>query len=268
MSTRGCIARNGKHEGTFAGRYNHSDSYPSWMGPHLWKLIHKTFRGDAAEFLTEIVDKHPAGWSVVGEECYCHPKRNRASEIEESTITEKNADSDIEWVWAFDAESNRLYVRDNNHKDDAGIVDLSGPEPTKEDWTRIECGENLERCSHYAWVHGLLSRTSNLSTQTWLGNRPLEFHDAVAFIVNGKRLASTGCGGNSDFFRTALARQHGLYGAYTPNTWVASVKAKNGKRIDAPVAKILSGGKYVPLPEVVWIFPPTKPNPNETQVFA
>jgi hypothetical protein len=265
MSTRGCIARVGKHEGTFAGRYNHSDSYPSWMGPHLWKLIHERFRGNVAKFLTEIVDKHPAGWSVVGEECYCHPKRKRAPETEESTITEKNADSDIEWIWAFDAESNRLYVRDNNHKEDVGIVDLLGSEPTKEDWTRMECGENFERCGHYGWAHDLLPRTSNLSTQTWLGNRPLEFHDAVAFIVGGKRLTATGSGGNSEVYRTALAWQHGQYRSFPPNTWVASVKARNGKRFDVPVAAITKDG-YAPLPGVTWVYPPTKTNPSETAV--
>ena len=171
-------------------------------------------------------------------------------------------DTDIEWLWVFDEEEDRLYVRDVRHGEES-LIELAGPKP---DWTVVECGENFERCSHYGWVHKLTPKTCNLSTQTWLGNRPLEFHDAVAFIIGGKRFASTGCGGSSEFYSTALARQHGHRQSYPARTWVASVKARNGKRFDVPVAKVISDGKFVPLPEVVWIFPPTKANPNETQV--
>jgi len=86
----------------------------------------------------------------------------------------------------------------------------------------------------------------------------LEFHDAVGFIINGKRYASTGCGGNSKYFNC-----HGR--SLPPGTWVATIQAGNGKRIEVPVAKITSEG-YEPLPGVIWIYPPTKSNPNETEV--
>jgi hypothetical protein len=47
------------------------------------------------------------------------------------------------------------------------------------------------------------------------------------------------------------------------DTWVSSVIARNNKRLDIPVAKIV-GNDYEPLPNVVWVFPPTKNNPKET----
>jgi hypothetical protein len=172
-------------------------------------------------------------------------------------------DTDIQWVYVFDEERNRMFVRDGRH-DAESIVELAEPEP---DWTVIECGENFERCGHYAWFHGLLPKTSNLSTQTWLGNRPLEFHDAVAFIIEGKRWTSTGCGGHSDFYTTPLARKHGFTKSFPRNTWVASVRAKNGRRVDAAVAQITKDG-YKPFPGVVWVMPPTKDNPVETEVNA
>jgi len=161
----------------------------------------------------------------------------------------------LEWAYVFDEERNRLFVRDLRH-DAESLIELAEAEP---DWAVIECGEDFERCSHYAWFHGLLPKTSNLSTQAWLGNRELEFHDAVAFIINGKRWAAAGSGGNSDYYNRTRGK------AWPRNTWVASVKAKNGRRIDAAVA-LIKDGSYFPIPSVTWIYPPTKRNPQETLV--
>lgn len=143
MSTRGIIARVGEHEGTFKGVYNHSDSYPTWMGPHLFEMLHETYGGNLKQMLKDIIDKHSAGWSSVGTECYCHPKRKRDAEPRENWFTSENFDernTDIEWLWVFDEENMKLYVRDVYHQTDAGIVDLTAPQP---DWTPIECGEEL-----------------------------------------------------------------------------------------------------------------------------
>jgi hypothetical protein len=254
MSTRGCIARVGEHEGTFTGVYNHSDSYPRYMGPHLWKMLHEQYAGNLSAMLREIIDQHSAGWSFVGKECYCHPERDRDPDPQGAWITHENVrDSDAEWLWVFDEVTNRLYIRDQRHGEDVAIVDLNGPEP---DWAPIECGENLERCHHYAWYHFPELKGSNLSTEVYLGRREFELHDAVAFIVNGKRYASTGCGGRGDFMN-----RNGK--SYPCNCWVQSVKAANGRRLDVPVAKITKEG-YAPYSGVTWVFPPTKDNPNET----
>jgi hypothetical protein len=163
----------------------------------------------------------------------------------------------VEWLYAFDEEANRLYVRDQNHKEDAGIIELGEDEP---DWGTIECGETLERCGHYAWKHFPHLKGCNLGTQTYLGRRPMEFHDAVAFVVAGKRYANTGCGGNSEYLNTRGK-------TFPRNVWVATVKAANGRRLDLAVALITSDG-YRPYPGVAWVYPPTQDNPNETIVEA
>ena len=85
-----------------------------------------------------------------------------------------------------------------------------------------------------------------------------EFHDAVAFLVAGRRYVSTGCGGNSDYLNG-----HGK--RFPRNVWVATVKAANGRRLDMPVAVVTAEG-YRPYPGVAWVYPPTKDNPHETIV--
>jgi hypothetical protein len=72
MSTRGIVARVGDHEGTFRGVYNHSDSYPSWMGPHLWCLLRERYAGNVEKLVRELIEDHPGGWSCLGDTCYCH----------------------------------------------------------------------------------------------------------------------------------------------------------------------------------------------------
>ncbi|HXA78710.1 MAG TPA: hypothetical protein VNV41_16365 [Candidatus Acidoferrales bacterium] len=274
MSTRSVIARAGKHEGEFAGIYSHWDGAPHSRGPLLWKIVHEEFKGDLKAALAYLIDKHPAGWSSLdNKNCYCHPSKSKDANFKirkpepANILTHEHAvkgETDLEWGYIFDEARNRMFVRDIRH-DAESLIELSEPEP---DWAVIECGENFERCSHYAWFHGLTPKTSNLSTQAWLGNREMDFHDAIAFIIDGKRWAATGSGGNSDFYNTPLARKHmGHSKPFPRNAWVASVRAKNGRRIDAPVA-VMVGHDYKPFPGVTWIFPPTKNNPAETQVSA
>jgi len=263
MSTRSVIARVGKTEGEFIGRYFHWDGSPTTRGPLLWKMLHSEFKCVLPAMLRYLLDEHTAGWSSPeSRSCYCHPWlserpefRNRPAEesFEYTQEQVQRGETDIEYLYVFDEEKNTLAVRDVSG--DAEILtDLAGPEP---DWTVIECGENFERCSHYAWYHNLLPKTSNLSTKTWLGYRLLDFHDAVGFAIKGKRYASTGCGRSSNYHDDDR-------GKFPANTWVATVKAKNGRRIDVAVAKMV-GNEYKPIPGVVWIYPPTKNNPTESQ---
>lgn len=273
MSTRSIIARVGKHEGEFSGVYVHSDGMPTSMGPLLFQIIGEEFKGDLKAALRFLINEHLASWSSPFPEnrsCYCHPQNsNRPEEFRQrkpeptQKFTHKNVkDSGARWLYIFDERNMRLYVRDVSH-DSEHIVELAAAEqPT---WQDIECGEHFERCGHYAWYHKLLPRTSNLSTQTWLERQPLDFHDAIAFVINGKRYKATGSGGSSEFYMTPLARRHGYTKAFPRHTWVADVIATNGQRMQFPVASISPEGKYTPYPGVIWIYPPTKNNPNETE---
>ena len=233
------------------------------MGVKLWPLLHDKFRGNIPKLLNYVIDQHRAGWSVVGEECYCHPKRKRDAEKQgaliQSTDIKGNDWSDIEWFWVFDAERALLHVIDHRHDNAESTVELLGAEPTEADWLRMECGEDLSRCSHYAWVHfpelkgGAMG---DLGTAKYLGTKPLEFHDAIAFIINGKRYTATGSGRNSSYHFPHNGTR------YPAGLWIASVKADNGQRMEMPVAYM--EGDYKPYKGVQWVCPPTQDNPNET----
>lgn len=258
MSTRGIIARTTGTEGSFKGVYNHSDSYPTWMGPHLWQMLHGTYKSDVAEMLRCVIDQHGGGWSLVGKECYCHPQRERAPEPGPDWYTEQDVENcNAEWLWIFDEESNRLFIRDVNGKAEE-IVELSGPEP---DWGRIECGENFERCTHYASVHFPEMKDSNLGTEAYLGRREMGFRDIIAVIIAGERYSYTGSGGHSSFFNRMADRGNGKY--WPGNLWIGTVKAGNGKSKDIPIAYIEDEG-YRPYRGVTWVYPGTRENPAET----
>jgi hypothetical protein len=278
MSTRSVIARVGEHEGEFSGVYHHSDGYPTGLGAYLWKHLHQHFKGNLATMLRTLIDEHASGWSssVAKDfrlkpgytwqrasngktdfetysklpdyrrpQCFCHGDRHEDL---------KDNKAGLEWLYIFDEKENRMYVRDLGHGEEL-IIYLDKEEPI---WTEIECGQDyarspihsLTRCSHYASFHGLAPKGSNLSTQAYLGNRPLEFHDAIAFIANGKRYKATGNGGNSEYLNAHKGS------GFPPNTWIATVVASNGRRVDLPVAQV-QDGKYVPLPGVAWVYPPT-----------
>jgi hypothetical protein len=279
------IARVGEHEGKFSGRYTHADGMPTSMGACLWSLLHGHFKNDLSAMLAYLIDAPhaQAGWSaLVGKDFKLKPGytwqkatadgakyevySKRADYLRPQCFagrpgenpylfTEKNLEdgTDTEWLYVFDEPERKLFVRDVSAKEDVAVIDLDGEEP---DWSKIECGENFERCSHYAWYHNLVPKTSNLGTQTWLGNRPLKMHDAIAFVVDGKRYKSTGSGGDADFLNRGIAR-------FPSGTWVQSVIAGNGRRLEVPVAKRTQEG-FAPLPGVQWVMPPTKNNPRET----
>jgi hypothetical protein len=290
MSTRSVVGRTAEREGEFRGRYVHADGMPTAMGKTLWSLLHGHFKNDLSAMLVYLIDaKHAeCGWSaLVGKDFsltpgytwqqaiadgakyeiyskrpdYLRPQcfAGRPGELQYLFTGKDMKGTDVEWLYVFDETERKLFVRDVSANEDVAIIDLTGVEP---DWTMIECGEGFERCKHYAWFHGLLPKASNLSTQAWLGNRPLEFRDAVAFVIDGKRYASTGSGGNSEYLRSTSGK------TYPRDTWVACVKARNGKRLEIPVAKITKGDGRAPLPGVEWVLPPTKNNPRETLVRA
>jgi hypothetical protein len=264
MSTRSVIARAGKIEGEFRGVYVHWDGSPHSRGPSLWKIVHEEFKGDLKVALASLIDKHPAGFSSLEtRSCYCHPRRSKDAEFRKRKPEPANifthehvvSGTDIEWLFVFDEENNRLCVRDVADGAET-LIELANPNPN---WIEAECGENFERCRHYAWFHKLLPQTSNLSAQTWLGRRPLQFRDAVAFIIDGKRYAATVNGGNASYLGRNIRQE------LPPNTWIATVVARNHRRLDVPVA-VLVNRDYVPFSGVTWVMPPTSLNPNETFV--
>lgn len=188
MGTRSVIAR-AMGDG-FRGRYHHWDGYPTGLGKQLWELYHGHFGRNLAQMLKVLIDDHPAGWSTIvhkdfglspgyinlvldGQhpeakrpQCYCHGERHEVV----NEFTERDAAvAGCEWAYAFDGELRIMNVLASLHEDGtkmvgwfgmgdpkslwslAGRVELEGPEP---DWGIIECGEALQRCGHYACLHG------------------------------------------------------------------------------------------------------------------
>ncbi len=299
MSTNGIIARS-TGEGTFAGRYHHWDSYPSGLGVALVELYRGHFKLDVDRMLQMLLDEHTSWSTIVHKDfklkpgytnvaqrpeglsieefqnqplnrrpqCHCHGARH-----EEGFVADEKSDCGAEWAYVFEtipAHDDRpeqkllhvLFPEKNQSGEyawkEAGRIDLDSED--KIDWVTIECGENFERCHHYAWVHFPQLKGTDIGIQQFLGRAPFRLSDAIGFIVNGKRVKATGSGGNSDYLRRSCRFNLPLL---PPDTWVATVVYGNGKRADLPVALRRPEGEK-PFPGVKWIFPPTLVNPKET----
>lgn len=280
MSTRSIIGRTIGHEGQFSGRYVHSDGAPTDMGAWLWQSLRGHFRNDLKAMLRYLIDAPHAicGWSALtGKDLslspgytwqrvigsgkpfaeysqlpdYRRPQcfASRPGETEDTRTEKDLQDTDCEFLYVFDVEQCKLFVRDLRHDEDVAVIDLDGEEPK---WEHVECGgpdENWRRCNHVASHHGI---DSPLGMQTYLGNRPLDpIHDALGYVIAGKNYTATGSGGSSEYMR----------GHNPVGTWVASLIAQNNRRIDLPIAKYVSGktrGEYQLLANVQAIYPPTK----------
>jgi len=190
MSTRGCIAeRKGDH---WEGVYQHSDSYPTWLGKTIWKTIHEKYKGDAQKFINFAIHKHDGGWSSFPEICYCHgkfAKRDgtkpgqkegviRGCECNNKPYKSSNKDKDnprcdplfIEWIYVLDPIYQKMaifYHKGEHEKENCKLenhyncnyvyrhhlASVIDLMGEEPDWKVVECGEDLERCHHYKWYH-------------------------------------------------------------------------------------------------------------------
>lgn len=109
MSTRSCIARPVADE--WAGRYHHSDGYPTGLGAELWKLV----QANGVEWARHtLIDEH-TGWSSIlcsdwskapgfggeGPRCFCHGERNEEGWLIRSRDQKHNEALHIEWVYVL-----------------------------------------------------------------------------------------------------------------------------------------------------------------------
>lgn len=141
MSTRGCIAFGNKEK--WEGLYQHSDSYPTYLGPVLLKAYQDgTLKPD-------ILDKHPGGFSQFPDVCYCHDEhfaKRDGSAAKDSPYYKKtvqpmkidSANSDplfIEWVYIFDEELGVMHIL--AHKGLDAIPAALLPPPTPEEYLKV-----------------------------------------------------------------------------------------------------------------------------------
>jgi len=288
MSTNAAIAR-ASGLGKFTGVYHHWDGYPTGLGIALWDAYHGHFAKDLPRMLAYLIDEHSAGWSTIVHknfrykpgwsdpckgypshegvtseqwqeayrkwqnsrmqarpQCFCHGGRH-----EEPQPIDQDSDAGLEWAYVFDVETRTMrviYPTKNAGWKLAGNVALDGDSP---DWTRIECGEEFERCHHVASYHfPEEAKDLGVSTRIYLGYEKPEFHDVIGFEIAGEFYKKGGSGGNSNYMNNS--RHHP--GNYPPDTWVHSMIGTNGKRSERPVAYITKDG-YKPYKGVQWIYP-------------
>lgn len=146
MSTRGVIAR-AKGDG-WEGVYHHWDSYPTGLGRKLWTALYQEFHGSVEDFLHYVVDTHRAGWSSF-------PNNPYEPSEPDMVINDQTVEPLFhEYVYVFSPRMLTVFgstVPEQNYELDLfGSFPLDGPEPN---WSYLECGEHLERCSHLRYVH-------------------------------------------------------------------------------------------------------------------
>jgi hypothetical protein len=296
MSTRGIIA-----VGTidrWRGVYNHSGSYPTWMGPelmgHLGREIvtgktlteigasilkfddwESYLAGGVCKYCGKLNGRpHSITGTVYGKDkpgfypdkSAKHHQHLKLSDTKKNQFTEKDIaeSTDIEWVYVIDPKANVVHVIDVRH-DRKHVGDMNFTEEAN--YKVLECGAEFERCTHMAWAHFPEIDQSGpqaiLSTSAYLGFRPLvDFHYAYAYEIKGKRFLRGGCGINgryaSERFSSPIIKNP------KSTAWYQTVKVGDVDLGYRPVARIDKNGGYTPWPGVKWIFPPTLVNPQET----
>jgi len=156
LSTRSAIARP-RGDG-WEGVYCHSDGYPTGVGQDIWKLVHEKFNGDGEAFLKEYLDKHPSGWSIFPDNCYCHHPDWAARADHKTRITvsstEDKTDTPLHIEWVYIVAPGVMTILKSFPLPEPGKyawcivtqVEFSDVEP---DWAAIEkLGEDM---CHNAW---------------------------------------------------------------------------------------------------------------------
>jgi len=179
MGTRGAVAV-GTLE-SWRGVYCHSDSYPTWLGKHLYEHLQAEL--GSGRTLAEIGEDilHFDDWRnyLKGGVCeYCGQMRSQphafsympvrsdgefpdpevkyhrhdpVADLRELQYTQKNVEgSSLEWVYVIDAQASAVHVlRVRGSSRYVGDMTFDAVP----NFGVLECGEHFERCIHYAWYH-------------------------------------------------------------------------------------------------------------------
>ncbi|GAA4935732.1 hypothetical protein GCM10023224_15640 [Streptomonospora halophila] len=175
MSTRGAIALP-TQQGSWWGRYHHTDSYPAGLGRELYRLYHHTFDCDHTAMAQTLIADHPAGWSCLlysGADahgpftraefdlsgfvsatspirghypaCYCHGQRSEGAQLLECRCPHEPSGcgpAGIEWAYVLTAEE--MWVVTSHIPDQPvqgpvhRFVDRVLWDEPEPDWRRVE----------------------------------------------------------------------------------------------------------------------------------
>jgi hypothetical protein len=261
MSTRAIIAYAPDPETRdWRGVYNHYDGYPTALGRKLHALCRDHFDGDAHALGIYLTREH-SGWSSIvapGEQappehrgCYCHgPQADIAADDDRqrytpTDLTDPELSIGIEWVYIVEPERLIVLAPTERAYKPVGHVAWTD-QPTDADWTRVECGQDYGRCTHYAWVHfDVPEESKRLATAKWLGREPLDpVRDAIGWRLADGTLARRG--------------GHGYAGTYLgkPRGWYESVTLPDGTTRDLRVCR--GEREHRVRPDLTPVFPPTR----------
>ena len=262
MSTRWIIAE--QQGDGWRGRYVHNSGYPGYTVGQLLEL-HERF--DSTEQMIDVLVHQHTSWSYVDREgstedtmtCHCHVADEKISgpgpvDLDDPKwwFTHEDHDCDMEWAYVlndrgfsvFSNEGEWLFV---------GVIPW-GSAPDSELLGRLECGENYERCEHYASVHFPEAGDLRIGTKTWLGLEEFSLHDATHVIVKGRTYRLTGSG--SIERRSPFSRSRSK-SPYT-HRWLSTVEDEYGGRIQLCTEHHLKNGTIKPAPGVTHVYP-TRP---------
>jgi len=293
MSTRGAVALGTLRQ--WRGVYNHFDSYPTGLGQDLYEhVMRRMLEGKTLEEIGKDIlcfddwrnylgggicpycgkmtgQAHTISGKILGKQRkrgYPDPQakyhaHQSLEHLDEVQITQKDfSGSCLEWAYILNPAKECIHVLSARERR-KHVGDLRFDQAP--DFAAIECGEELERCHHYAWRHfpeiDPEGPQRRLGTRQYLGLAPLNSRDdAIAFLTQGKRYARAGSGIHGQY-----ARQWGIaISNPDPHAWYEQVLSDTGDRFYLPVA-VLGQREEKPYPGVTWIFPPTQVNPQETR---
>lgn len=172
MGTRGIIAR--KTPGGWLGRYHHWDSNPQSLGKTLFGLANGFFKDKLNKMMRVLTIEHTS-WSTINHKdfslppgyidpgsvqdevaeafnakipaCHCHGAR-----ADEGWIV-RPEDPPHEWAYVVNVKARTMDVLWGTAQKTWAFVQTVAFDEAEPDWSRVECGQKLERCSHYAYVH-------------------------------------------------------------------------------------------------------------------
>lgn len=166
----------------------------------------------------------------------------------------------LEWGYLIDTDENSILVLrlDGGFLSVGASAQVAGRIPihsgeVEELLATVECGDNYEHCSHYAWVHfDVPDESKRLSTSEWLGHEEVSLNNAHKVTVEGVTYRLTGSGVSSEY------RHHMSADRATPvikpgKGWLAT--ARTDTDTEVLVRTRTEGGN--PVKGVEYHFPPT-----------
>lgn len=173
-------------------------------------------------------------------------------------------DSWCSWGYVFEnvnASTPTLHILDFTREVLAASIPVSDLAAT--DFSKIECGENYERCVHMAFVHveDLPEDAKDLSMMEWLGRNRLAPRKANSVTVGDQEYV-LGDGGCQGFQLDRMRRIGAIFSVVGEDQsihpgWYATITPRDGDEVSTYIRVEDEDGQEVP--GVGYSYPPSQP---------